>query len=106
MELHRIRLFTFSAILAFAVSADARVTRIVIEHRDSPAFKGQAFGTAGSYERLTGHFYGELDPKDPLNAIITDLALAPRNKNGKVEYSATFSLAKPLDLSKTSGVLI
>ncbi len=106
MKPSRIRLFTFAAILASAVSAQARVTRIVIEHRDSPAFKGQAFGPAGSYERLTGHFYGELDPKDPLNAIITDLGLAPRNAHGKVEYSATFSLAKPLDLTKTSGVLI
>ena len=102
----RTYLLSFAAILACTVSLQARVTRIVIDHRDSPAFKGQSFGSAGSYERLTGHFYGELDPKDPLNAIITDLALAPRNQHGKVEYSATFSLAKPLDLSKTSGVLI
>jgi Alpha/beta hydrolase domain len=100
------RILTVAAILACAVSAHARVTRIVIEHRDTPAFKGQAFGAAGSYERLTGHFYGELDPKDPLNAIITDLALAPRNAKGKVEYSATFSLAKPLDVGKGSGVLV
>src|SRR5579872_5907731 len=100
------RLLLFAAVLAGSVSLEARVTRIVIEHRDSPAFKGQAFGTGGAYERLTGHFYGELDPKDPLNAIITDLALAPRNQHGKVEYSATFSLAKPADLSKASGVLI
>ncbi|HTS47488.1 MAG TPA: alpha/beta hydrolase domain-containing protein [Bryobacteraceae bacterium] len=100
------RLLRFAAVLACSISVQARVTRIVIEHRDSPAYKGQAFGTAGAYERLTGHFYGELDPKDPLNAIITDLALAPRNAKGKVEYSATFSLAKPLDLSKGSGVLI
>ncbi|HUJ22771.1 MAG TPA: hypothetical protein VLX58_14660, partial [Bryobacteraceae bacterium] len=102
----RTHLLNFAAILACTVSLQARVTRIVIEHRDSPAYKGQSFGTAGVYERLTGHFYGELDPKDPLNAIITDIALAPRNAKGKVEYSATFSLAKPLDLSKGSGVLI
>ncbi|HYL35247.1 MAG TPA: alpha/beta hydrolase domain-containing protein [Bryobacteraceae bacterium] len=96
------------ALLSASVSVplQARVTRIVIEHRDSPAYQGQPFGQAGPYERLTGHFYGELDPKDPLNAIITDLALAPRNSRGRVEYSATFSLAKPADLGKTSGVLI
>jgi len=93
-------------VLACTASSQARVTRIVIEHRDSPAYKGQSFGAAGAYERLTGRFYGELDPKDSLNAIITDLALAPRNQHGKVEYSATFSLAKPIDLSRTSGVLI
>ncbi len=100
--------FVLAAVLAAvaAGTADAHITRIVIEHRDSPAYKGQSFGEAGRYERLTGHAYGELDPKDPLNAIITDLALAPRNARGMVEYSATFSLAKPMDLTKASGVLI
>ena len=67
--------FVLAAVLAAvaAGTADARITRIVIEHRDSPAYKGQSFGEAGRYEWLTGHAYGELDPKDPLNAIITDL---------------------------------
>jgi hypothetical protein len=106
MEPSRIHWVTFAAILACAVSAQARITRMVVEHRDSPAYQARSFGPAGAYERLTGHIYGELDPKDPLNAIITDLQLAARNKRGMVEYSATFSLAKPLDLSKTSGVLI
>jgi hypothetical protein len=55
---------------------------------------------------LTGHAYGELDPKDPANAIITDIQLAARNAHGMVEYVATFSLAKPMDLAKGSGVLI
>lgn len=85
---------------------DARITRIVIDHKESPAYEGQSFGEAGRYERLTGHAYGELDPKDPLNAIITDLQLAPRNARGMVEYSATFLLAKPLDMAHASGVLL
>ncbi len=106
MEPSRIRWTVAAAILICAVSAQARITRIVIEHRDSPAYQGRAFGSAGVYERLTGHVYGELDPKDPLNAIVTDLGLAPRNKRGMVEYSATFSLAKPIDLDKSSRVLI
>ncbi len=106
MEPSRIRWTVAAAILMCAVSAQARITRIVIEHRDSPAYQGRAFGSAGVYERLTGHVYGELDPKDPLNAIVTDLGLAPRNKRGMVEYSATFSLAKPIDLDKSSRVLI
>jgi len=86
-------------------AVQARVTRVVVEHRESPAYKGQAFKDAGAYERLTGHAYGELDPKDPLNAIITDLQFAPRNAQGMVEYSATFSMAKPVDLAKASGLL-
>jgi len=97
-----------ACLLAAAVVAPAyaRITRIVIEHRDSPAYKGQSFGDAGRYERLAGRAYGELDPKDPLNAIITDLELAPRNARGMVEYSATFLLVKPVDLARASGVLL
>lgn len=93
-------------VLVFGAAANARVMRVVIDHRESPAYQGQSFGEAGKYERLSGHAYGELDPKDPLNAIITDLQFAPRNSRGMVEYSATFLLVRPVDLSKASGVLL
>ncbi|MES1258580.1 MAG: alpha/beta hydrolase domain-containing protein, partial [Acidobacteriota bacterium] len=83
-----------------------RVTRLVVEQRESPAYAGQSFGKAGQYETLRGHFFGELDPKDAHNTIITDLSLAPRNARGMVEYSGTFAIAKPLDAGKASGVLI
>jgi Alpha/beta hydrolase domain len=92
--------------LAGAWSLQARITRVVIERRESPAYKGQSFGETGRYEWLRGRAYGELDPKDPLNAIITDIQLAPRNARGMVEYNATFTLAKPIDMSKASGVLL
>jgi hypothetical protein len=58
------------ALLLSQAPVDARVTRIVIETREAPAYKGQSFGGAGQYVRLAGHFFGELDPKAPLNAII------------------------------------
>ncbi len=104
--MERLSLASVAVILACAAPANARITRIVIEHRESPAYQGRFFGETGQYERLTGHVYGELDPKDPLNAIITDIQFAACNAHGKVEYVATFSLAKPMDLGKTSGVLI
>lgn len=94
------------SMLSLVAPTHARITRIVIEHRDSPAYQGQSFGEAGRYERLSGHAFGELDPRDPLNAVITDLELAPRNTRGMVEYSATFLIAKPIDLAKASGVLL
>jgi len=94
-----------TALVALVPAANARLTRIVIEHRESPAFKGQSFGRTGQYEILSGHFSGELDPHDPHNAIITDILLAPRNASGKVEYTATFAIAKPIDMTKSSGVL-
>ena len=62
-------------------------------------------GEQPRYELLTGEFRGELDPADGHNAVITDLALAPRNARGRVEYSATFALSKPVDLRAASGVL-
>ena len=84
----------------------ARIVRLVIEDRESPAYQGRAFGAAGAYERLWGQVYGELDPGNPQNAIIADIQLAPRNARGMVEYSATFTLLKPVDMSKASGVLL
>ncbi len=67
---------------------------MVVEHRESPAFGGQTFGNAGQYEVLSGHFFGEIDPKDPHNSIIMDIQFAPRNAHGMVEYSATFALVE------------
>lgn len=58
------------------------------------------------HEVVVGRYSGELDRADPRNAIITDLALAPRNARGKVEYSATFTLTRPLDPRAASGLLI
>ena len=94
------------AALLLAVPAHAKVTRLVVEERQSPAFGGKSFGPAGQYEVLSGHFDGELDPADPADAIITDIALAPRNPRGMVEYSATFAIAKPVDMTKASGVML
>ncbi|MDE3198915.1 MAG: hypothetical protein KGN84_21380 [Acidobacteriota bacterium] len=96
---------TVAAALILCLNAEARVTRIVIEKRESPAYGGKSFGAAGPFETVSGHFYGELDPKDPHNAIVTDLQLAPRNSRGMVEYSGTFALAKPIDMSKSNAVL-
>ena len=86
------------AILALAIPVEARITRLVVEHTETLGHDG--------YQKLTGHAYGELDPKLPLNAIITDLEFAPRNARGMVEYVATFTLIKPADMAKASGVLL
>ena len=59
-----------------------------------------------AHEKVSGKAYGELDPADPKNAVITDIELAPRNERGKVEYVATFSLVKPKDMAMASGVLV
>jgi hypothetical protein len=94
-----------AAVLAWASAPQARVTQIIIETKTSPAFDGQVFGDAGQYETLAGRAFGDLDPTDPLNAIIQDIELAPRNPAGNVEYVATFFLVKPIDMSRSSHLM-
>jgi len=88
-----------------ATASHAGVTRIVIDTVTSPAFDGESYGDVGQYETIEGRAYGELDPSDLRNAIITDIELASRNANGNVEYMATFFLVKPIDMSRSSGLL-
>ena len=70
-----------------------------------PFANGASFGAVGAYDQITGTIKGEVDPKDPRNAIIQDLELAPVNARGMVEYTADFVMLKPRDMSKASGVL-
>ena len=70
-----------------------------------PLSRASRSAARGQYERLVGRFYGELDPRDSYNEIVNDILLAPRNGRGKVEYSATFTLLRPLDPARTSGIL-
>ena len=73
------------AIFGCAITAHARVTRVVIDQKTSPAYDGKSFGGVGKYEILTGRAFGELDPKDPHNAIITDIQFDTRNARGMEE---------------------
>ena len=93
------------ALLAAATAAQARITRIVITRVERPTFGGASFGSVGQFEKLVGTAYGEVDPKDPHNAIIQDIALAPRNAHGMVEYSADVYIIKPIDMSKGNGMI-
>jgi hypothetical protein len=91
--------------LIIAPMAHAQVTRIVIDSVASPAFGGAWYGAAGQYETISGRAFGELDPNDRRNRIITDLQFAPRNARGRVEYVATFYIVKPIDLSRSSHLM-
>jgi hypothetical protein len=59
---------------------------------------------AGGYELLEGHFTGALDPADKHNAQVNDIKLAPRDAAGRVDYRATFAIARPV--ANMSGVLV
>jgi hypothetical protein len=91
--------------IAFLVAAavpppsEGRVTRFAVEEGVSFA-SGMQWGTAGAYERLKGTAYMEVDPHDPLNAVIVNLDKAPRNARGMVEFSSPFLILKPVDMSR------
>ena len=86
--------------LCVAVPARASVKKLQITATESPTFGGYSWPGVGQYEKIVGKAFGELDPKDPNNAVLVDLQLAPRNARGRVEYSFDFYILKPIDLSK------
>jgi hypothetical protein len=110
LEQRRLRLATisiFSATAAFfglVGAAGARITQIDVT-TNTPAFDGATFG-AGQYQMINGTVKGEVDPDDPLNAVIVDIDLAPRNAHGMAEYSTDFQLLLPTDLKRGNNRLL
>jgi hypothetical protein len=81
------------------------VTRFDIELR-RPLADGRAFGEVGPYEELCGRIHLAVDPASPANAAITDLALAPRDADGRVACAADVSILLPVDRARASGRLL
>ena len=103
-----VSLATLSAALAAvalgALPTAAHVAHLVIDSRHPLDGGGGPDGTI-AYEVINGHFEGALDPADPRNAIITDIGLAPRDADGQVAYSSNFTIVKPIDMNRSTGVL-
>jgi hypothetical protein len=87
------------------VPASAEIKRIEIDSTIAVSNDTDEANEIGAYELVTGRAFGAVDPKDPLNALITDIENAARNSEGLVEYETKFTLAKPKDMDKASGVL-
>lgn len=83
----------------------AEIVRFDILARE-PAFAGRNFGNVGTYERITARATIALNPADDRNAVITDLALAPRNADGKVEATADVVILRPSDPTHGNGTLL
>jgi hypothetical protein len=83
----------------------AEVVRIEVRSR-ADLIGGQPFGAAGPYEKLAGRIYFEVDPTTPTNTIITDIARAPRNARGRVEFSSDFYLIKPKQIERGNGTVL
>lgn len=91
--------------LACAAPAEARITRLEITTIE-PAFGGRSFGAAGTFERVVGRAYGEVDPKAPASAAIQDIELAPTNARGMVEYVTDIDIIRPADPARGNNVLL
>ena len=96
-----IALVMSGALATLALPTQARVTRIVIDQTQNLA---AGIGQTIAYEQISGRVFGELDPRDPLNAIIQDIELG-KDADGKVRYVASFVITKPKDLSQASGLM-
>jgi hypothetical protein len=95
-----------AALVLLLLAAPARAELVALEfHTREPFADGTTFGTAGAYERLIGVARFAVDPSHLRNRAIVDLALAPRNKQGKVEFEADVFLLKPADPAKGNGAL-
>jgi hypothetical protein len=88
-----------------ATLSRAEVTRVdVATHEDT--LGGRSFGAVGAYEWITGRAHFALDPSNAANDIITDLKLAPRNTEGRVEFSAELIILRPKDPARANGVVL
>ena len=67
---------------------------------------GKPFGASGAYEKIAGTIRFAVDPTHPLHQRVTDMALAPRNAQGLVEFAGDFYLLKPVDMTKGNGRLL
>jgi hypothetical protein len=83
----------------------AAVTSIELVDR-TDVLDGVSFGATGPYERIVARAHFAVDPKLPANRIIADIDLAPRNAEGKVEFSADLYVLKPRDSAKGNGTAL
>jgi Alpha/beta hydrolase domain len=79
----------------------ARVTRIVVDDVKPLA---AAAGQTIAYEQISGRAFGELNPALAQNALVNDIHLG-KDADGKLRYTASFVLTKPVDMAQASGLL-
>lgn len=96
-----LKLATATILLTVIAPVFAEVTRVEITERETLSDAASDF----SYEAVYGVLHFTLDPSDPANAAITDIAYAPVNGEGLVEFSADFKMLVPPDSIANGGLL-
>jgi hypothetical protein len=85
--------------------ARAELTRIQVGSR-TDVLAGKPFGTVGAYEKIIGKAFFAVDPLHPANAAIVDLDKAPRDAQGRVNFSADLYALIPKDAARGNGVAL
>lgn len=98
------------AAILWSTASSAYVERIVVDQTATVSFKPVIPGTsttgpATPYTIYVGRVFGQLDPNDRLDSVITDLDHAP-GTGGQVPYVATFEIVTPSDPGQRSGLMI
>lgn len=89
-------LLVLQVLLGAAVRmAGAEVVRIDVRQRSD----------YGTHERIIGRVHFAVDPMAPANRDIADVALAPRNQEGKVEFSGDLLFFLPKTASSARGTV-
>jgi len=91
------------AAVLLTLPADARVLRVAVDSQ-AVVLDGRSFGDHGAYEMLWGRITFGVDPANPMNDRIVDLARAPRNTDGLVEATANFAVLQPVDPARRRGI--
>ncbi|HJT30858.1 MAG TPA: alpha/beta hydrolase domain-containing protein [Pirellulales bacterium] len=103
--MHRLTTFSLLPLILSCRVLLAEVVSIEVTDRQ-PYADGRSFGERGGYERLRGTVRFAVDPSAQANRQIVDLELAPRNAEGRVEFSADLEIFAPTDLTKARGSLL
>ena len=92
------------AVIGWSSPSDASVRQLVVDSISTANYTPVG-GVATPYTIYSGRIFGELNPHDPHNSLITDILLAP-TANGKVDYIANFEIVTPSEPAQRTGLMI
>jgi len=106
IPISRVRLAVSLGILlgALAAPSQAELKRVEVRTRED-VLGGKSFGESGPYEKIRGRAFFSVDPANPHNRVVADIDLAPRNPEGRVEFSSDLFILRPKDPSRGNGVV-
>lgn len=98
---------TLAVVTLLLSAAAARAELVALDlHTREPFANGKSFGDVGPYEKLVGVARFAVDPDHARNKGIVDLSLAPKDKEGKVEFRADVFILCPKDPGKGNGAIL